>query len=943
MAFPKTALDFQVRLALGAAVTGDPTFWTWTDITAYVLASADQGGDGIVITRGRGDEFANSDPETCTLTLNNAGGRFCPANPTGPYYGRLNRATPLQVRVNNGAGYVTVYTGFVEDWPPRWTPGLVLQTVTVTAAGTMRRLMRASTTAKSAFTRALSAQSQFVLGPYAYWPMEDQRDSTGFAFGLSEQAARPTMLYADFDLAADDKVAGSLPLPVGGPNGQLSAQIDATRSTGWAGFHEWNLRWLMRLPASPSTTTGLMAWSMPGGTIVRWVLNLVPGSPDRLQLMGQNAAGTDLVADPGVDFTIAGGELSNGAQLWFEVNAELSGSDTAWNYTVYAPTGSVSTSGTVVGVGTFDNWAVGAVWHSAFPGLVAGGYTVGQIAVANGAFLGSYGLGAAGATGYARETTADRHLRLTAEREFQARAGVSDTLMGPQQAAGLLDMLRDIEAAEGGVLYEGKDGALVLQTRADRYNSAVALALDFPRHVAEPFEPAYDDQYIRNRVEVSALGGSNAEYVDQLSVASLNGAVYEDRIEANLFAGEDLVSHGAQRASIGGGEDLRYPSVTIKLHANPSLINTWLGCDVGSRVTITHPPAGLPPDLIDLLIEGYTERLSTFEWVVTLNTAPAGPWQTIVLDDADSRVDGGGYVYLAGVGVSYHGTVTVSDLTASQTTIAVKNYRVSDGDELKWLASATPFNIVIDGEEMTVTNVTDNPITFVGSGTAAHAVNAAVTPGMPAGATAGDMLMVFGAIRNDATGLPDIPAGYDSAVFLFNSFIFTRIMQVGDTAPTITFTGGGAGDDTSAQMAAFRNVDGSTWSTGQFNGSGADIAYPALEIIRPSQLVIVSGWKQDDWTSVATLAGFTEIGEPDTTTGNDQGIVWDYQIQTTATSIPAGSFTVTGGAAAISSGNVVTFAGTRQTLTVVRGVNGVTKAHSAGATVGLYRPRILAL
>jgi hypothetical protein len=72
-------------------------------------------------------------------------------------------------------------------------------------------------------------------------------------------------------------------------------------------------------------------------------------------------------------------------------------------------------------------------------------------------------------------------------------------------------------------------------------------------------------------------------------------------------------------------------------------------------------------------------------------------------------------------------------------------------------------------------------------------------------------------------------------------------------------------------------------------------------------------WKQDDWTSVATLPALgsdaaVEFGDPSSTTGNDQGIVWDYVAQTgTGTvTVPTGSFIVTGGAAAISSSSVMT-------------------------------------
>ena len=92
------------------------------------------------------------------------------------------------------------------------------------------------------------------------------------------------------------------------------------------------------------------------------------------------------------------------------------------------------------------------------------------------------------------------------------------------------------------------------------------------------------------------------------------------------------------------------------------------------------------------------------------------------------------------------------------------------------------------------------------------------------------------------------------------------------------------------------------------NGSAQNIAYPAITLDEPDQcVVLIGGWKQDDWTSVATPAGFTEIDEPASTLGDDAGIVWDRQVQTTAADVAAGSFVVTGGSAAISRGFTVAF------------------------------------
>lgn len=91
MAFPVTPLTPTVELQ------GVVTAGVWTNISSYVYAE-----DGITITRGRQDEQASLEPSTCSLTLNNRDGRFSPRNPTGAYYGKIGRNTPIRVSVNLG-------------------------------------------------------------------------------------------------------------------------------------------------------------------------------------------------------------------------------------------------------------------------------------------------------------------------------------------------------------------------------------------------------------------------------------------------------------------------------------------------------------------------------------------------------------------------------------------------------------------------------------------------------------------------------------------------------------------------------------------------------------------------------------------------------------------------------------------------------------------------
>jgi len=273
--------------------------------------------------------------------------------------------------------------------------------------------------------------------------------------------------------------------------------------------------------------------------------------------------------------------------------------------------------------------------------------------------------------------------------------------------------------------------------------------------------------------------------------------------------------------------------------------------------------------------------------------------------------------------------------------------------------SDLPLDVRLGGEVVTASNITTTPATFVATGTVAHANNANVTPSLPAGAAANDLLLLYAAIRNSGTGYPDTPSGYtrlripgDGATD--NAQLFAKVHSGSESNPTVTFTGGAANADTSAQMCAFRNMpitlddlaDIVLAGQAQLNASAADIAVPALSVTPyPGQVVLAIAWKQDDWTSVAPLSGLTEIGEPDTTTGSDQGITWAYRIDTTPALVAAGSsFVVTGGGSAISRSAVVALAGGFQTMTVsARSENGVTKSHTAGTRIEVEDALVMGL
>lgn len=203
-------------------------------------------------------------------------------------------------------------------------------------------------------------------------------------------------------------------------------------------------------------------------------------------------------------------------------------------------------------------------------------------------------------------------------------------------------------------------------------------------------------------------------------------------------------------------------------------------------------------------------------------------------------------------------------------------------------------------------------ITYVGIGALSSGNNASLTPALPGGWVAGDLLLILASIRNSGTGTVNVPSGWTALLTSGNVSLLGRIAQAADVAPTVTFAGGVANATTLAQCWAFRGTEQDitqvlSASTAQLNASAQNIAVPGLTVAEANNAVVVMGWKQDDWTSVAPLSGqgLTEISDSTTTTGDDASHVIDYKIETTAANLTTTTLTVTGGAAAISRALVV--------------------------------------
>jgi hypothetical protein len=249
---------------------------------------------------------------------------------------------------------------------------------------------------------------------------------------------------------------------------------------------------------------------------------------------------------------------------------------------------------------------------------------------------------ASAAAAYAGELATTRIRRIAAEEHVPmvCTSGLSPA-MGPQPTGTLLDVLRDCEAVDMGVLYETNWG-LGYQSCNDRTNQPVSLALDkAQRHIAVEPEPADDDQRLRNKWTASRTNGSS--YVKEQTSGPLGTqaggpGLYDDSITVNVNLDTQLPDQAGWRLHISTVDEDRWPSIAIRLHGTPTLIPSWAVMPFGARMTFANPPSQVAPDLIDAIIEGWAERWDTKSWDAVLATSPYSPYLigTLATDTGDT-------------------------------------------------------------------------------------------------------------------------------------------------------------------------------------------------------------------------------------------------------------------------------------------------------------------
>lgn len=967
MAWPTDVLDILVEIYV-------PTIG-WVDITSYVRRAD---GRGIAITDGtQGTQQRRASPAQMTFEINNRDGRFSPRNPSSPYVGLLTINTEIRC---SAEGYEQFWGEVSSGWPTKWTSGAPAvgdAWVPLRAGGRSERINADTTSLRDPlWTQALIDDTYY---PTFYWPLTDPASAVEGKSGLDADA----FFYADSRLTQfglrGPGFAGASGPPGSSSTPDFSTQGSLTSRLLNSVNGDFEIVAWFKLEEGDTTDFGVMSLyqlstglggASPTGFDVTVQAGLGSGTPGLDRATFTCAAYTGLppaAAGRSADMTLTVTATPCTQGDWHELRVAYTESGGAITQALYLDgtlrgTDAGSASGYTLGVidrislNVNNSSGVDAVPYTSATGV--GLASICSVGIYHGtpADPGTYEAG----LGWTGETAGARLTRLADENDlsitFTGTAALTSTMTAQRVGSPLAALLEDCARTDGGLLTDARDAlGLHYVTRIALYTSTTVLALDYTLKAEVMPDLDTDESTFTVENDVTASSGFGTSRAQRLTgprnVTEPNtgsGGVgrYPGRLDTDLDTQLQLDDAASWAVWLGTTDAPRFTSIPVNLRALAAAGKTALWqaaaqATFGDVIEITNTPIWIPDD-VRVFAVGRSVRMANREFDIAFNTVDATAWENIggpIEDTVYGRLDSeDSFLHLA--------------TSSGGTTLLVANA----GNEViptLWTHADGDYAIRIDDEIMTVTAVSTAGPTLVATGTAAYADNADVTPGLPGGSTNVGHLMVLFAAARSITTTAVAPAGWTELGPLFeNELVAVKVHSGSESAPTVTFTGGSAGDTHGAVIAAFEGLqirhpeiftDGtlSTVIIPFVNdlGTSQDVNTPALPALRGGVAIMQMGVKQDDWTSVAALSGATEVYDGSSTLGNDLGLVWDWRVQSTAAAIAAQTFTVTGGASADWDSTTFAIDGNIQYFTVTRGAEGTTAAvHDVGAQVRLAHP-----
>lgn len=430
-----------VLIGFGADPSTDPTGWPMTDVSADVLQA-----DPVRIVPGRADEQSQTQPARAELTLINTTGDYTPRRATSRYWPYVHQGIPLRVTVNSGAsGLVDRFTGTIDGLYPSWDSTGNYAVVKVTAKGILNRFTQGSQALRSPLTRAILA-----AGPRQYWPVEDGINATQAASAINggpPLTVDGTVRFSSLD-PLNFGTASSISLSPGTTfgfenppqmkeGGALRGSFPPGSASAWSvQAMVFNARNSADLAVS--TIYSILQWTTTDGAVWRLYVDPVTTNTTYVTYNGSNVV------------NVSGGWVFEELR----VDAVQSGSNIQVTITrAGVSSATASFAGTLTGVNSVALSPDKQVLHD--------DWSVSQVRIWDGVSEPDFKSAdlISGFWGYPGEGCWTRFLRLCREEGIPAAISTGATsggrAMGPQKTSTLIALLRECEAADGGVMADG--------------------------------------------------------------------------------------------------------------------------------------------------------------------------------------------------------------------------------------------------------------------------------------------------------------------------------------------------------------------------------------------------------------------------------------------------------------------------------------------------------
>lgn len=202
----------------------------------------------------------------------------------------------------------------------------------------------------------------------------------------------------------------------------------------------------------------------------------------------------------------------------------------------------------------------------------------------------------------------------------------------------MVDVLRDVESTEGGVLFDGRDGNVTFHNRSRRYLATPVATLNMAaQHVGADYTPKLDRSTLVNDVEVSnPTTGEKARSTSTASSDEYGVATTSAASVANTY--DPLQQKAAWLVASYAEPRIRVPSLTVDVLAHqgstPSA-QTLLNLTIGDRLDVSNAPTQADAASQSYFVEGCTETIGPESYEISYNLSPTYPTlNTFVLGDA---------------------------------------------------------------------------------------------------------------------------------------------------------------------------------------------------------------------------------------------------------------------------------------------------------------------